>query len=134
MTISEKITNKFAQEFDHVMERILGCAFKVSAEIGPGFPEKVYENALAHELKKSGDKTTQQFPIKVWYDGIVVGEYVADILVNESVLVELKAVKLLDPVHVSQCYSYLKGTKLKVCMLINFGKRKLEYRRLVSHF
>ncbi len=55
-------------------------------------------------------------------------------MVNDSVLVELKAVKLLDPVHVSQCYSYLKGTKLKVCMLINFGKKKLEYRRLVSHF
>ncbi len=73
MTISEKETNKFAQEFDHVTERILGCAFKVSAEIGPGFPEKVYENALAHELKKLDLKTIQQFPIKVWYDGIGLG-------------------------------------------------------------
>jgi GxxExxY protein len=128
------VTNKFAQELDGITEKILGCSFKVGSELGAGFSEKVYENALAHELRKAGHKVDQQFSIRVKYDGIVVGEFIADLLVDDAVLVELKAVKLLDPAHVAQCYNYLKGLNLKVCLLLNFGRKKVEFRRLVNHF
>ena len=115
-------------------QKILKAAFEIHNALGAGFLERVYSNALSHELRQMGLACEQEVAHKVKYKDLIVGDYFADLVVERRVLVELKAVKLLDPVHVSQCYSYLKGTKLKVCMLINFGKRKLEYRRLVSHF
>ena len=106
-------------------EKIIGCAFRVSNEMGCGFLEKVYENALAHELKKSGLRVAQQQPITVHYDTVVVGDYVADLVVEDSVLVELKAAKALDDVHAAQCLNYLKATGLRLCLLINFGRPKI---------
>ncbi len=91
------------------------------------FFEKIYENALAHELRKEGHEVKQQFAIRVMYDGVFVGEHIADLLVEVCVLVELKAVKILDPAHVAQCYNYLKATKLKVCLLLNFGRKKWKF-------
>ncbi len=114
-----------------VTHRILGCAFTVSNQLGCGFLEKVYENALAHELRKNGLKAAQQQSVQVFYDGVVVGDYSVDVLVEEQVLVELKAVKALDEVHVAQCLNYLRATRLPVCLLMNFGKPRLEYKRLV---
>lgn len=81
---------------------------------------KVYENALAHELRKAGLRILQQQAIQVIYDGIVVGDYIADLLVEDSVLVELKAVKALDEVHLAQCLNYLKAIGLHLCLLLNF--------------
>ena len=92
--------------------------------------EKVYENALAHELRKAGLRVLQQHPIKVYYDGVVVGEYVADLLVADCVIVELKALKALEDSHLSQCLNYLKATKIKIGLLINFGRPKVEVRRV----
>jgi GxxExxY protein len=105
---------------DKITEKIIGCAYQVSNTLGSGFLEKVYENALAHELRKSGLKAIQQCPIQVVYDGIIVSDYFADIFVEDCVLVELKTVKAVDDVHIAQCLNYLKATGLTVCLLLNF--------------
>ena len=117
---------------NEITKRIIGCAYSVGNGLGAGFLEKVYENALAHELGKSGLRVQQQQPIKVMYDGIVVGDYVADIVVDDSVIVELKAVKALDSIHSAQCINYLKATGMKICLLINFGQPKIEIKRFAN--
>ena len=112
-------------------EKIIGGAFNVSNSLGPGFLEKVYENALAHELRKAGLDVRQQFPVDVVYDGVVVGEFVADLLVESQIVVELKAAKNLDDAHLAQCLNYLKATRLPLCLLLNFGKPRVEVKRIV---
>jgi GxxExxY protein len=119
---------------NEIASRIIGAAFAVSNELGVGFLEKVYENALAHEIRKSGLEAKQQWPIDVWYDGIVVGQYIADILVEDLVIVEAKAVKALDDIHLAQCLNYLKATKRSLCLLLNFGQSRIEVKRIVNHF
>ena len=114
-----------------VTQRIIGCAFAVSNALSAGFVEKVYENAPAHELRKAGLSVDQQRGVSVMYDGLAVGEYATDLLVEGSVIVELKAVRALDDVHRAQCLNYLKATGLRVCLLINFGKPRLEVKRLM---
>jgi GxxExxY protein len=117
---------------NEVTERIIKCVYIVANTLGNGFLEKVYENALAHELKKSGFLVEQQKRIQVRYDGVVVGDYMADLLVQNAVLVELKAVKVLDNIHIAQCLNYLKATGFKVCLLLNFGTPKVQIRRLMN--
>ena len=114
---------------DPVSERILGCAYAVANSLGPGFLEKVYENALAHELRKAGLTVIQQQGIEVHYDGVLVGDFVADLVVDGRMIVELKACQELSDAHVAQCLNYLKATGLPVCLLLNFGKAKVEVRR-----
>lgn len=121
-------------ELNRITEAIIGCAFRVSNTLGAGFNEKVYENALAHELRKAGLQAAQQHPARVMYDGIEVGNYVCDVLVEDCVLVELKAVAQLANEHLAQCMNYLKATGLSVCLLINFGKPKIEIKRVVRDF
>lgn len=111
-------------------EKIIGCAFKVSNALGCGFLEKVYENALAHELRKHGLKAEQQQPIIVYYDGVLVGEYFADIFVEDLVIVELKAVSELHDAFTAQCLNYLKATGKPICLLLNFGRPRVEIKRL----
>lgn len=89
------------------------------------------KNALCHELKKSGFGVKQQHEISVFYDGISVGTYCADLFVEDAVLVELKAVRELNEVMRAQCLNYLKATKLKICLLINFGNPRVEVKRVV---
>jgi GxxExxY protein len=115
---------------NQITEKIIGCSYTVSNTLGCGFLEKVYENALAHELKKLSFKVLQQHPIKVYYDSVIVGEYVADLFVEDSVIVEIKAIKGLEESHLAQCLNYLKATNLKIGLLINFGKPKVEIRRV----
>ena len=119
---------------DSITKQIICCAYNIGNTLGHGFLEKVYENALAHELSKSKLKVEQQRLIKVIYDGVVVGDYTADFLVEEKVIVELKAVSEINDIHMSQCMNYLKATGLKVCLLINFGKPKVEIKRIVHNF
>ncbi|MGD0430069.1 MAG: GxxExxY protein [Acetobacteraceae bacterium] len=114
-----------------VSERIIGCAFVVANELGQGFLEKVYENAFAMELRSFGLTVEQQHGIVVTYKGAVVGQYAADLLVDNSVIVELKASKSLDPFHFAQCRNYLKATGLRLCLLINFGGPRVEVKRIV---
>ena len=115
-----------------ISEKIIGCAYKVGNTLGVGFLEKVYENALAHEIRKAGLSVDQQAAIKVVYDSVVVGDYFADLLVEKSVVVELKVVKELDSVHLVQCLNYLRATSLSLCLLINFYRPKVEIRRVVN--
>ena len=117
-------------ELNKLTEKIIGCAFDVSNALGIGFVEKVYENAYAHLLRKNGLLVVQQHPIKVSFDGIVVGEFFADLLVESIVLVELKAVSELSNEHVAQALNYLRATGLPVCLLINFGKPRIQVRHL----
>ncbi|MCJ7586086.1 MAG: GxxExxY protein [Anaerolineales bacterium] len=120
-------------EVNEITEMIIGCVYKVSNTLGGGFAEKVYENATAIEVGKSGLRARQQYPIKVAYDGIVVGEFFVDLLVEELILVEFKAVKLLEEFHVAQCLNYLRATGLPVCLQINFYRPKVEIRRIIPH-
>jgi GxxExxY protein len=115
-------------------ERIIGAAYCVSNALGAGFLEKVYENALAHELRKHGCQVLQQWMIDVRYDDVIVGQYVADLFVDDEVLVEIKAVKCFDEIHLAQCLNYLKATSTKVCLLLNFGSPKVEVKRIVNKF
>jgi GxxExxY protein len=118
-------------EQDQISKRIIGCCFRVSNTLGNGFMEKVYENALVYELQKDGLKIAQQQPITVWYEGIIVGDFFADIVVENEILVELKAARALDDIHQAQCLNYLKATGYKVCLLINFGTPKVQIKRLI---
>jgi GxxExxY protein len=115
-------------------EKIIGCVYRVGNALGCGFLEKVYENALTHELTKAGLRVTQQRPIKVYYDAVTVGDFFADILVEDAVIIELKAVKALEDVHLAQCLNYLKATGLKICLLVNFGSPRVQLKRLVHNF
>lgn len=116
---------------NQLTEKIIACAYKVSNTLGSGFLEKVYENALAHELRKSGLQVEQQFPIQVHYDGQVVGDYQADILVNHQIILELKTVDTLSDIHLAQCLNYLKATGLHLCLLLNFRHSRIEIKRIV---
>jgi GxxExxY protein len=134
MAITNTTSMRSGAELDRITERIIGCAYKVSNTLGSGFLEKVYENALAHEIHKAGLKVEQQFPVQVFYDGIIAGDFIADLLVERCILVELKAIKALDEIHVAQCMNYLRATDLQVCLLFNFYKPKVEIKRIVNNF
>jgi GxxExxY protein len=120
------------EKLNQLTERVIGCAFKVSNGLGCGFLEKVYENALAHELRKAGMTVQQQYPIMVRYDGVVVGDYIADLVVEGLVMLELKACRDLDDIHSAQCLNYLQATGFPVCLLLNFGNSKLQIKRYRS--
>jgi GxxExxY protein len=117
------------QELNALTEGIIGCAFKASNTLGVGFLEKVYENALVHELRKNGLVVEPQKQIDVVYDGVVIGEFFADILVNDTVILELKATKDHNHLFTAQCLNYLKATGKPVCLLLNFGKPRLDVKR-----
>jgi len=112
--------------------RVVGLAMQVHRELGYGFLEKVYENALMVLLHKEGIHAEQQAPITVHFDGEVVGEYYADILVENKIILELKSVDKITDVHRAQALHYLKATGLRLAIILNFGKESLEYERLVK--
>lgn len=126
--------DEYRLQLNGVTEKIIGCAFKVGNTLGVGFLEGVYENALVHELRKTSLHFEQQKILHVWYDGIVVGNYRADLLIEKAVIVELKAVTALDSRHFAQCMNYLKATGLTLGLLINFGNPKVEVKRIVRNF
>jgi GxxExxY protein len=113
---------------DETTDRVIASCFKVHKALGAGFLEKVYENALVMELERNGLTVRQQAPISVEYEGVVVGEYFADILVDERVILELKANESLSKDHEVQLVNYLAATGLDIGLLINFG-RSVTVRR-----
>lgn len=118
-------------QHEELTKQIIACAYKVHNTLGAGFLEKVYENALKIELQNNGFEVYQQYPIDVYYEKQLVGEYYADMLVNYVVIIELKAVENLHPLHETQLVNYLKGTGLDIGLLINFGSSveiKRKYR------
>lgn len=114
-------------------EKIIGCAFEVQNELGAGFLESVYEKAMVVALTDAGVSVRAQAPITVSFRGISVGQFFADLLVQERVIVELKTVSQLSQQHRAQLINYLNATEIPVGLLINFGNPKLEYRRLTAN-
>lgn len=113
-----------------ITDKIINAFYKVNNTLGYGFLEKVYENAMAIELRKMGCKVSQQKNIKVFYENEEVGDYYADLLVNELVIVELKASESLREEHEAQLINYLKATQIEVGLVLNFGK-KAEFKRKI---
>ncbi|MEZ4713259.1 MAG: GxxExxY protein [Caldilineaceae bacterium] len=111
-------------------EQIIGAFYTVYNELGYGFLEKVYENALALEIRKRNLVVKQQQHIKVYYDNIIVGEYFADLLVADRVIVEIKAAENIDDAHLAQLTNYLKATRFEVGLVLNFGPQPQVKRRI----
>ena len=119
-------------EYKHseLSEKIIAAAYQVHKELGCGFLEKVYKNALVVQLQEAGIRCEVEVPLKVHYHKKVVGDYFADIIVDEKIVVEIKAVKILEQVHEVQLVNYLKATGINVGLLMNFGQ-SVEIKRRV---
>ena len=127
--------NANEREFlDSLVERVVGAVYEVSNVLGAGFLEKVYERALLKELKLRGLQAKPQVTFSVSYKGQGVGEYSADILVEDKLIVELKCVDRFTNEHMAQCLNYLKASGLKIALLVNFQKPKVEWKRIVHNF
>ena len=116
-------------DHEKLTEQIIGCAMQVHSILGPGFLESVYEKALAHELAKAGLHVEYQKPILVMYDGVVVGDFSADMFVENTVIVENKAVRDLHAANEVQLVNYLTATSVDVGLLLNFGSNRLQFKR-----
>ncbi len=119
----------FSGENDPLTGAIIGCAIQIHKVLGPGFLENIYHQALVHQLNKAGIEYISEARLKVMYDGIVLGDYVADFVVNKRVVVELKAVEQLIKAHEIQLVNYLAAIRFDVGLLINFGGQKIQIRR-----
>jgi GxxExxY protein len=117
-------------KYKELTGKIIECAFKVHRKLGFGFLEAVYHNALMIELEKAGLEAAKQKNIKIHYDGQVIGDYTADVVVDDVVILELKAIKEIHSIHEAQLVNYLKATGIEVGLLINFGDR-VEIKRKI---
>lgn len=115
---------------EEMTARILRCCFEVMNELGSGFLESVYEKALVIALRDIGFKVEARRPIEIVFRGQIIGNFFADLLIENKVIVELKAVSTLKTEHQAQVINYLKATGIQVGLLVNFGQPKIEYRRL----
>jgi len=120
------------ENLNFITEKVIGCAFKVSNTLGAGFLEKVYQNALFIELWDKGLEAVKEKRITIDYKDQVVGEYFPDILVNNQIILEIKAVSALNEIHQAQLLNYLKATELYLGLLINFGTPKVQIKRMVN--
>ena len=123
-----------ADQTDSLTQRVLGAVFEVSNTLGAGFLEKVYERALLRELGLCGIQASTQASFPVTYKGHRVGEYFADLLVEDVLVVELKCVDCLANEHTAQCLNYLRASGRTLCLLVNFQKPKVEWKRIVLGF
>lgn len=121
-------------KYEKLTENILGASFEVCNDLGNGFLESVYEKALLIALRDKGIHAEVQVPLEVVFRNQVVGEFIADVIVESKILLELKAVKAIAPEHIAQVLNYLKATGLEVGLLLNFGSSRLEYRRFNNHY
>lgn len=126
----DKKRKQFSGKHSDLTEKVIGAFFRVHKELGFGFSEKVYENALVFALKELGLDVEQQVQLKVYFAGHVVGEYIADIVVGNAVLLELKSAKSISEQLEAQLLNYLKSTEIEVGLLLNFGS-KAEFKRKV---
>ena len=123
--------NKKELIYKDLSYRIVGLAMQVHRELGPGFLEKVYENALMVLFRNEQIQAEQQSPIKVFFQNEIVGNYIADILVDDKIILELKTVKKITDVHKAQALNYLKATGLHLAIIFNFHSQGLEYERII---
>jgi GxxExxY protein len=126
--------NTDEREFDSLTERVLGVVFEVSNTLGAGFLEKVYERALLKEFALRDIRANAQAAFPVMYKGHSVGEYFADLLIEDVLVVELKCVERLTNERTAQCLNYLRASGRTCCLLINFQRPKLEWKRIVLGF
>jgi GxxExxY protein len=124
-------TNKETLICKDLSFKVVGLAMKVHNQLGHGFLEKVYENALMVLLRREGINAKQQAPIRVCFEGEVVGDYYSDILVEDKIILELKVTEKIIDIHRAQILNYLKATGLKLAILLNFGQDRLVYERIV---
>ena len=120
-------------EYGELTEQIIAAAIEVHRRLGPGFLESIYENALVMELRKRGLAVAQQLEVPVYYDGSEVGKHRLDLLIENTIVVELKAIKAIEDVHFSIVRSYLRALDLKHGLLLNFGRTRLQIKRVLSH-
>ena len=120
-------------QHNDLTKKIIGCFYNVYHSLGYGFLEKVYENSLALELKQNGLFVTQQMPIKVSYKNNPVGDYFADLVVENKIILELKAQEILIPENEAQLLNYLKATEYEIGLLLNFGKKPEIKRKIFSN-
>ena len=119
---------------EDITNQIIKAFYEVYNILGYGFLEKVYENAMALELAKTGLNVVQQAPIQVYYGGVKVGEYYADLFVNDTVIVELKSAKTISEEHVAQLLNYLKATEIEVGLILNFGPKPQIKRKIYDNY
>jgi GxxExxY protein len=112
--------------------KIIGFGMQVHRTLGPGFLEKVYENSLIVLMRKNGIYVEQQVPIKVLFEGVIVGDYFADILVEKTVILELKTCDRITDIHKAQTLNYLKATGHDLALILNFGAKSFEHHRLIN--
>jgi GxxExxY protein len=120
--------------YEEITNKILAACFDVSKELGAGFLESIYQNALMIALQEKGLTIEREHPLAVSFRGQIVGQFYADILVEDKIILELKAVSALTDIHKAQLINYLKATGIEVGLLLNFGNPKLEYRRFDNRF
>jgi len=126
----DRIKNKRELLHSDISEQIIGCCFEVIKELGSGFLENVYKNALFLAMKQKGLSVLAEQVFEVSFRGHKIGKYIADLIVENLIIVELKCCKVLLPEHQAQVINYLKGSEKSVGLLVNFGNPKLEYKRL----
>jgi GxxExxY protein len=125
--------NADERRYEEVTAKIIAAVIAVSNELGVGFLERVYRNALFVELTRAGMKVEQERKLVVRYRGVVVGDYFADLLVEDSVLIEVKHASGIDDAHVAQTLNYLRITGMHLALIVNFGRTKAEWRRVVRN-
>lgn len=119
--------------YEELTGKIIGAFYQVYNDLGYGFLEKVYENALAHKLRQAGLTVQQQHPIRVYYEGLIVGEFYADMLIDERVILELKTAEAIAPAFQAQLINYLKATPIELGLLLNFGPKPEFKRQLLTN-
>ena len=125
-------TNENEILYKELSYKIVGLAMRVHSKLGYGFLEKVYENALMVLFRREGIEAKQQAPITVYFEEEVVGNYYADILAEDKVILEIKSVENIIDAHIAQTLNYLKATGLRLAIILNFSKEKLKYKRIVK--
>jgi len=121
-------------KLNDLSHHIIGVAINIHKKLGPGFQEKIYEEALLTEFQKSGIRYEKQKVVRVDYDGITLGNQRIDLLIEGEVILEIKACREIIPIHRNQLISYLKTTNKKLGLILNFGRKKLEIKRVVHDF
>lgn len=119
-------------KYSDITEKIIGCAMKVHNTLGNGFQEVIYQRALAIELEKTKLFFTRELEMPIYYENIEIGTRRVDFLIEDKIILELKAVTSLDKVHLAQALNYLEAFKLEIGLLINFGNKRLEFKRLIK--
>lgn len=119
-------------KFSAITEKVIGCAMKVHSTLGNGFQEVIYQRALAIEMGKAGIEFAREVEMPIHYDEQEIGTRRADFLIDEKILVELKALTHLEDVHIAQVLNYLEAYKLEIGLLLNFGSKRLEFKRLTN--